>query len=223
MRCVVACAVVLVEGLRKCTNLPGFAWAQLDNDSCTVCRRNPFKGAAGRDCRIIFSVVLLCRCFVSHLRLWEMAQAQIGKSCGRFGKCLSSPSHFFSLPSLCVVMNWRGHIQDENRSVRKNVKAFMLSHGININSRSPPCAYSPLLNPFPFSIVSLAWWLFSFFISFLSLAALCLLLDCLNVSVCKSINKRDGERGGSSEFVLTHAYVCVLVCVCAAVPAGRGR
>lgn len=126
----------------------------------------------------------------------------------------------------------------KSRSVRKNVKAFMLSHGININSPLslsllPVCpSYSPLLYPFPFSIVSLAPWLGSLSISFLSLAALCLLLDCLNVCLClcARVLTRETEggrgwrqRGSSSEFVLTHAFVCSSVCVRAGAPAGRAR
>lgn len=98
---------------------------------------------------------------------WEMATAQIGRSCGRFGKRLFPPLTL-SLPTLCVVIDWREvTFKMKSRSVRKNVKAFMLSHGININSSLPTplpsClplsslfAYSPLLYPFPFSIVSLA-------------------------------------------------------------------
>lgn len=156
-----------------------------------------------------------------------MATAQIGKSCGRFGKRLFPPLTL-SLPSLCVVIDWREvTFKMKSRSVRKNVKAFMLSHGININSPllSPPSslfAYSPLLYPFLFSIVSLAQWLCSLSISFLSLraalsfSALCLLLDCLSMCLrlCARVLTRETEREreGSSECVLTHAFVCVRAC-----------
>lgn len=102
----------------------------------------------------------------------------------------------------------------------------MLSHGININSLSHPCcphsslcAYSPLLYPFPFSIVSLAQWLCFLCVSSLSpgcslslsLSALCLLLDCPSVCLCLCARVLTRER----EFVLTHAVVCACVCVCA--------
>lgn len=102
---------------------------------------------------------------------------------------LSPPLSLCLSPSLCVVIDWREvTFKMKSRSVRKNVKAFMLSHGININylsfslslslflPLSPFCpspsslfAYSPLLYPFPFSIVSLAQWLCSLSLSSLSL------------------------------------------------------
>lgn len=91
-----------------------------------------------------------------------------------------------------------------SRSVRKNVKAFMLSHGININSLSPPSpALSLFLSPSP---------------------PLFLLLDCLSVCLrlCARVLATD-RRESSRECVL----VCVCVCACkcvrvACLLAGRG-
>lgn len=45
---------------------------------------------------------------------WDMAVAQIGKSCGRFGKQLFPPLTL-SLPTLCCYGLGRGHFQDENQ------------------------------------------------------------------------------------------------------------
>lgn len=91
------------------------AGRQLDNGPCGACRRSPFKGAAGREGHIIFSLFLLLSALSLTLPLGrDMAADQFGKSCGRFGKGFFPPATF-SLSSLCVVINWRGHIQDEKQ------------------------------------------------------------------------------------------------------------
>lgn len=118
------------------------AGKQLDNGPCSACWKNAFKAAAGRECH--FSFFSLSPLLFLFCPGWDMAMVQIGKSCGRFGKCLFPPLTL-SLPSLCVIIDWRKvTFKMKSRSVRKNVKAFMLSHGININSISPPPVPLPL-------------------------------------------------------------------------------
>lgn len=146
-------------------------------------------------------------CCLSFCPGWDMAVVQIGKSCGRFGKCLFSPLTL-SLPSLCVIIDWREvTFKMKSRSVRKNVKAFMLSHGININSLSPPpvplplCLLSTSVSFLSSLSLSLTGCALSLSVSFLSLP-LCSLFtlglpECVFASVCcmPSINKRDRKRG----------------------------
>lgn len=143
------------------------------------------------------------------------------------------PPLTLSLPSLCVIIDWREvTFKMKSRSVRKNVKAFMLSHGININSLSPPpvplslSAYSPLLYPFFLHcLFHLGSALSILFLSFLFLPLCCLftlgLPECVFASVCWSINKRERER----ERVRVSVYSLMRLCMCvrAAVPAGRLR
>lgn len=113
----------------------------------------------------------------------------------RVGKCPSCfPTH---TGSLCVDLNWREvTFEMRSRSVRKNVKAFMLSHGINIKSLSPPTL--ALFLSLPPSL------------SLLSLPPLFLLLDCLSVCLCLCARVlATDRREGSRECVLTR--VCARV------------
>lgn len=237
--------------LCKCTNLAGFAWVQAGSwimaPALLAGRTHLKEQQVENECHIIFFCpsppLLLYLSFVLSVSLgWVMATAQIGKSCGRFGKCLFPPLTLF-LPSLCVVIDWREvTFKMKSRSVRKNVKAFMLSHGININPPPTPStpslfAYSPLLYPFPFAIVSGSVALLS--LSFLSpwaalslclslslaLFALCLLLDRLSVCLrlCARVLTRETERERVQVSVYSLMRLCVCVCVRAAVPAGRLR
>ena len=129
--------------------------------------------------------------------------------------------------SLGVVIDWREvTFKMKSRSVRKNVKAFMLSNGISINSLSTPPVPPLLLSllTLHFCILSLSplsLWLLALLSLSLSLShSLCSLFtleptECVFASVCKCINERETgrEREGSSECVLTHAFVCVFMCV----------
>ena len=145
--------------LCKWTNLAGFAWVQtgrqLDNGPCSACWKNPFKGAASRECHIIFSLSLFLSSTVAlSLPLvlsvslgWEMAMARIGKGCGRFGKRLF-PSLTFSLPlTLCCYRLVRGHIQDEKQvSQEKCESLYAFSWYQHQLPLSPTSCLSPLLS-----------------------------------------------------------------------------
>lgn len=80
-----------------------------------------FQRAAGRECHVIFfqsfssTVALSLSLGLSVSLELEMAAAQVGKSCGRFGKWLFSPTHFVSRLSRCCYKLERGHIQDEKQ------------------------------------------------------------------------------------------------------------
>lgn len=156
--------------LCKCTNLAGFAWLQAGSwimAPALLAGRTHLKKQQVENA--FFLVFLLC--CLSFCPGWDMAMVQIGKSCGRFGKCLFSPL-ILALPSLCVIIDWREvTFKMKSRSVRKNVKAFMLSHGININSLSPP----PV--PLPLCLLSTS-------VSFLSSLSLSLSGCALSLSLC---------------------------------------
>lgn len=82
----------------------------------------------------------------------------------------SFPPLTFSLPSLCVVINWRGHIQDEKQVSQEKCESLYAfswyQHQLPLSPNSPPyhppSSHSltlPLL--YPFSIVYLAQRLLS--------------------------------------------------------------
>lgn len=199
------------------------------------------------------SPLLLLRLGLSFcLSVGKMAAAQIGKSCGRFGKRLFPPLTF-SLLSLCVVINWRGHIQDEKQVSQEKCESLYAfswyQHQLPRSPLLPPLFSLCLLSTsaaFPsLHCLSGSVALLSLFPCFLRAApslqaalSLCSLFtlglpECMFVSVCRSINKRDRARErervcasererervreggwgwGLSEFVLTHAGVCVCAC-----------
>lgn len=148
--------------------------------------------------------------------------------------------HSLSLSlTLCCYRLERGHIQDEKQvSQEKCESLYAFSWYQHQLPRSPlmsPPLRSLLTLHFcilPLSPLSL--WLTGFALSLsllsrllslpLSLCALCLLLDCLSVCLhlCVRVLTRETEsereREGSSECVLTRAFVCALVGVCVCVP-----
>lgn len=196
--CVFACATFSACVLWKCSNLAGFARVEAGSlimAPAPRAGRTHFKEQQVEKAMLYSftsTVGLSSSLALSASLEWEMATAQIGKGSGRFGKLLFSPLTL-SQPSLRVVIDWREvTFKMKSRSVRKNVKAFMLSHGININ----PHPVSPLslcllstYVAFPFlhclsgSVALLFLYRCSPWAA-LALAALCLLLDCLSVCVC---------------------------------------
>lgn len=202
-----------------------------------LCWKKPFKGAAGRDEHIISVFFFFFHCCsisvsFSDSEMWQ--RAQIGKSEWKSWQVVPlcfppphthsltlspppSPRLSLSLARCCYRPEREVTFKMKSRSVRKNVKAFMLSHGININSLSlsavpPPFvsslfAYSPLLYPFPSSIVCVCVSL-----------SLCLLMDS-PVSVCLRLCARVLTREG----VRPSVYSLMRLCVRAAMPAGRLR
>lgn len=183
--------------LCKCTNLPGFAWVQAGSwimAPALHAGRAHLKEQQVEDAilSIPSSSAIALSLSLSLSLGWEMAMVQIGKCCGRFGKRLFPPLTF-SLHSLCVVINWRGHIQDKKQvSQEKCESLYAFSWYQHQLLSTPPahsslCAYSLVLylSPSPLSI-----WLsgsaLTLSLSSLgsSLSALCLLLDCLSVCLC---------------------------------------
>lgn len=194
------------------------AGRQLDNSPCLLARRTHSKEQQVNAVFIFlfFSLSSQLSLVLSWMgygngpdwqELWKIWQVPL------------SPSHFGSPLTLCCCRLRKVTFKMKSRSVRKNVKAFMLSHGININSLSPP----PV--PLPFCLLSTSVSFLSSLslspngsalflsLSSLSLSAPCLLLDCLSVCLrlCAGVLTRETEREGSSECVLTHACVCVCV------------
>lgn len=99
---------------------------------------------------------LLQLCLSFCLSVGKMATAQIGKSCGRFGKRLFPPLTF-SLLSLCVVINWRGHIQDEKQVSQEKCESLYAfswyQHQLPLSPLLPPLFSLCLLSTsvsFPF-------------------------------------------------------------------------
>ena len=117
--CVCMCTV-LGWRLCKCTNLAGFAGSWITAPALLAGRAH-LKEQQGEYTILSFPLFFLHCCSISAFRSvsvslgWEMAAAQIGKSCGRFGKRLFSLSHFLSPITLCCYRLVRGHIQDEKQ------------------------------------------------------------------------------------------------------------
>lgn len=106
--CVFACAPLLVA-----VYVSALIWQallgcrQLDNGPCSACWKNPFKGAAGRECHITYFCIylpLVLSLVLSVSLWWEVATAQIGNSCGRFGKWPFPPTYSLCLSPHLVLL-----------------------------------------------------------------------------------------------------------------------
>lgn len=164
--CVCMCTL-LGWRLCKCTNLAGFAWVQagrqLDNGPCSACWKNPFKGAAGRECHIIFffSVFLLHCCSISASRSVRLSRMGDGngpdwQGLWKIWQVPLSPTHFVSPLTLCCYRLERGHIQDEKQVSQEKCESLYAfswyQHQLPRSPSSPPfslCLLSTSVS-FPF-------------------------------------------------------------------------